>query len=190
VVVCSKDKLRASRACASSFIEKKLKRWPTSIEVKVRIVTIFKNFCVVMPKTRDRNLPVKIVVAIPHIKPDGEFDMLTTWSVGVFRRLGDRVKLKITNRSEFIANFAGNDYYDCIIFTLDEESVFEINSYFKLQKFKPIIKNCENVVLLNQLISNFRNIYSDKVICQDIFTLTKNISFLLQNNMKKNIRDF
>jgi len=134
------------------------------------------------------DLPIKIVVAIPHKKVTTEFDELSTWSIGIFRRIWDPVEFKITNMSDFIHNFSGNEHYECIIFTLDDISVSEISSYFITWPLKPIIKNCEQVEILKPIIDDFNN--TNMYTCRSIFSLTKNISFKLQNNMSKNIRNF
>jgi len=143
----------------------------------------------------ERRKTIKIVVAIPHKHLHEKHTALTTWSCGIFRRMKDTVEFKITSDTDFLANFSGNDFYNCIIFTL-EDTVNVVNNLFTNSKFKPIVKNINTISFTKLYADQFFFDNSDALDkkhylhCKVIYDFTKNISYILQNNMDKDITKF
>jgi len=128
--------------------------------------------------------PIKIIIAVPHKFDKDNFTELTTFSIGIFRRLRDKVDFHIANNSEFKSNFCTTKHYTSVIFTTNQQSVLEISKFFAKSDQKPIIKNLEKVKLVENILS-FHEFQKAKygLNVKLIYNLTKNIAYKLQNNM-------
>jgi len=135
---------------------------------------------------------LKIVIAIPHKQQSTPFDKTTCWSCGVFRRISDKIIFKLSSKSEFLSNYSGNQYYNCVIFTLNTLSVNEIDSYFANLNFKPIVKNVQNIPILQDIVSKYNISFciSHELDCRLIYEFTRELSIKLQNNFMKDLTEF